>query len=161
MSETEGPETPEEAKVLGPIKSSRLHFGRLKQTSAAYRAHFADIPEGVDFKAALQPSFWAHHVRDIRPMDTIEMVCEDGSWEAKCRVMFVGEVEANLSKVYYVEHGDSEEVTASDTYEIKWGGPGAQFKVVRKDDGKVIQDKLYPKDKAQAYLANYLKSMRA
>ncbi|KKM04207.1 hypothetical protein LCGC14_1766540, partial [marine sediment metagenome] len=157
---TDPPKIEPKAKVFGPIKSSRLHFGRLKQTSAAHKDHFADIPAGVDFKTALQPSFWAHHVRDLRPLDTIEMFCEDGSWEALCRVMYVGEAEANLKKVYYVEHGATEEVSASEAYEVKWKGPGAQFCVVRKEDGKVIQDKLYPKDKAQAYLANYLKSMR-
>ncbi len=157
---TDPPKIEPKAKVLGPIKLARLHFGKVKLAVQARRELFADIPAGTDFETTFNPEYWAHHVREIRPLDTIEMFCEDGSWEAKCRVMYVGEAEVKLSKVYYVEHGATADVDASETYGIKWKGPGAQWCVVRKDDGKVIQDKLYPKDKAQTYLTNYLKSMR-
>lgn len=155
----ETPEVKEEtkAKVLGPIKAARLHFGKLKQISAAYRPLFADIPAGVDFNTALRPSFWAHHVRDIRPLDTIEMFCEDGSWEALCRVMSVGQAEVNLSKISYAEHGTAEPDVFSETYELRWKGPVLKWCVVRKEDGMVIADKLYPKAEAQARLANHLK----
>jgi len=46
-----------EAKVLGPIKAARLHFGRVKLANQARRELFADIPAGVDLKMALQPCY--------------------------------------------------------------------------------------------------------
>ncbi len=151
------PKIEPKAKVLGPIKASRLHFGKLKQISASYRPLFADIPSGVAFETTLNPDFWAHHIREIRPLDTIEMFCEDGTWEAKCRVMSVGQAEVHLSKISYVEHADIKGEALSETFVLAFKGPVLKWCVVRSDDGTIIAEKFFPKSEAQTYLANHLK----
>ena len=100
---------------------------------------FADIPAGVDFQTTLQPQFWAHQASDFKPLDLIEMMCEDGTWEAMCRVMHVGKVEVSISTIYYVEHESASEID-NDEYEVKYISPSVRYAVRRIDTQETLKD---------------------
>lgn len=140
----------------------RLHFGRLRLAEQVRTLHYADIPAGLKLEDVMKPAFWAHYTREMRPNDLIETVCEDGTWEALLRVMFISTAEVVLSKVYHVVHDKaSADEMSTDVHEIKWISPQVKYAVVRKDNGTVIKDHLYPKDQAIAYLQQHMKSIAA
>ncbi|HDZ73697.1 MAG TPA: hypothetical protein ENH55_13210 [Aurantimonas coralicida] len=156
------PQPPAPAQVAPvPVQAARLHFGRLKEAEHARRTLFADIPAGTEIATILEPGYWAHHTASIRPMDLIEAFCEDGSWEALLRVMFVGRVEVRVSPIHVVQHeqADVADLT-SDLYVVKWRGPGAKWGVLNRDTGEVIKDRFYPKSQAVAYLRDHLRKMK-
>lgn len=158
-AEPEAKESPK-AKVLGSIKSARLHFGRVKPVQSVHRTMFADIPAGTDFKTVLRPEYWAHQTRELRPLDLIEMFCEDGTWEALCRVMQVGEVEAKLSPIYFVQH-ETQSADDSDEYEVKYISPSIRYVVRRRDTNAILKDHLQTKSAAYDWLQRHLKDMKA
>lgn len=139
-------------------QDAALHFGRLKEARSTRRRWWADIPAGTAFETILQPDYWRHQVRaGIKPLDLIEALCEDGTWEALLRVMFVGRVEVQLSKIYYVEHKEADEAVDSDDYEVHWKGPVLKWVVRNKSNGAVIKDRLFPKTEALTFLRNHLR----
>jgi len=132
----------------------------MKQIEHARREMFADIPAGTRIEEILQPTYWAHYTRELKPLDVIEAFCEDGSWEASFRVMFVGTVEVKLSLRWKAEHQPIQvDEAESDIYQTKWRGPKCKWSVVRKDDGKVIADGLFPKAEALNYMKNHLRAV--
>ena len=150
-------------KVFRPRSTSgpRLHMGRITEAVHQRNHWFADIPAGVTMETIMRPDYWAHHAQFLRPLDQIEAFCEDGSWEALFRVMFVSVAEVKLSIIYSVEHDSSdEEEVASDLHEIKWKGPALKFCVVHKGTKEVIKDHLYPKQEAMAYLRKHLTDLK-
>jgi len=155
-------ETAEKKVVKVEFHNAKLHFGRLTSDAALKRnIHFADIPPGVPFEVAMRSNYWAHHVRTLRPLDRIEMMAEDGSWEAEARVMFVGQAEVKLSELFYKDHGSSGVEDVKDqNYAVKWKGPVAKFCVVNVETGDVIKNKMYPQSEAVDFLKRYVQRMK-
>jgi hypothetical protein len=48
--------------------------------------YFAEIPTGITFEQCLEPTFWAHCVGRLKKNTMIELVAEDGSFDALVRV---------------------------------------------------------------------------
>ena len=146
---------PDHAKV------SRLHFGKINEASHARRELFASIPAGTELKTILEPAYWAHHTRDLRPMDLIEAVCDDGSWEASLRVMFVAKTEARVSVRWKTEYAHSENTPKipDSPYSVKWLNIGKKYAVVLTETQEVIEDKLFPEDEAHKALARHIKNL--
>jgi hypothetical protein len=133
----------------------KLHYGRLhKDESAIWRRLAADIPAGTTLDTILQPGYWAHYVREIEPTNIITAFCEDGSWEAELRVMYVDKVGAKVAVRWHVEY-DTKEVAVDDAEafanKVKWISPGAKFAVVG-PTGEVIKAGFYPRQQAINYL---------
>lgn len=139
----------------------KLQFGRLGLAQSHRRELFADIPAGSTLETILEPSYWAHHAHEIKPLDIIEAFCEDGSWEARLRVMFVANGEVKLSLMSKVDHAATAVAAPADTpYEIKWISPTKKYAVRRKDNHTVIADGLYPESAAHEYLRGHLRNMK-
>lgn len=145
------------------IQPSRLHFGKLTLNFAGkkYQQWFADIPAGTNIETTMKPDYWAHYTQQLRELDIVEMFCEDGSWEALCRVMFVGSVEVKLSLVSSAKHSAAASKADEGDYEVKWISPSVRFGVVRKDNGDVIKDHIQTKTEAQAFLQNHQSKLKA
>ena len=141
-------------------RGARLHVGKIKAVNHARNTWFANIPAGTVFETLLEPDYWAHHTREIRPLDLIEAFCEDGAWEALLRVMFVGRAEIKLSQVYFVQHQEPGEETDSEDYQVFWRGPALKFGVRNRHNGEVVKDGFYPKSEAHKFLREHLKTVR-
>lgn len=151
----------EAAKVI-PMKPPALHMGRLQEIGHARRELSALIPAGTKIDTILDPTYWKHYVRDIRPMDVIEAFCEDGSWEVSLRVMFVSTAEVQLKVRWHQEYDVSqEEEIESDILAVKWKGPAMKFAVIRKDTKEIIQSGFYPKGEAFKHLAKHLVQLKS
>lgn len=167
------PETPQPAsgprKIASPVTGPRLvlpnqgklHYGRLQRYAAACNVWFADVPSGTTPEKMLDPDYWANFVvAELRPRDEILCFCEDGTWEASYRVMFVGKAEASLSLIRLTYHDETAAQVESDTYAVIWRGPTARWSVVLKGTGEVVKDRLYPESAAHAYLRDHLSRMK-
>lgn len=137
-----------------------LHFGRLTSASHKWNEYAAIIPADTPKEAVLDPHYWKHYTRDLKPSDIITCFCEDGSWEASYRVMFVSKAEVKISLRWEASHEAYEPEADSETHEIKWVSPTNKFAVVRKDTGEVIKEGLYPKSEAYDYLRRHLQHLR-
>ena len=145
--------------------SPKLHFGRLKEVNYARRELFAEVPAGTKLETIQEPSYWAHYTSEIRPMDLIEVFCEDASWEASFRVMFVSAVDVKMKLRWHVEYDRDEiaemaeaavaEAPKRESYAVKWKGPAKKFTIIRTSDNAEVASKLHPKSEAIARLRQY------
>lgn len=150
-------------ETVVPIKKaiSRLHFGRVHLATAKRRHFFVDLPAGTKFEEVIEPAYWGHNVQDFLPLDLLECFCEDGTWEALFRVMFVSKVEARLSLIWRANHDRSDaDDNRAGPYEVVWKGPAMKFAVIRTDNQEVIKSHFYPKSDAQIYLQQHFSDLR-
>lgn len=136
----------------------KLPFGRVMPAGHAYARYEGRIPAGTRFETICAPTYWVHYARFLRPGDIVECFCEDGTWEAELRVMFVSPAEIKVAVRLHVSYGaDVLAVSETGTHEVKWISPPKKFGVVRKDTGEVIKDGFYPKEKAVEFMQQHLK----
>ena len=146
--------------VVTPIKA--LQFGKVWPRGFKYQTRDCWVPAGTKPSDLLHPTYFKHYLREWKPHDKPEAFCEDGTWEATYRVLYIGDSkhEAHLSMIYEVWHDTSiEESLATDTHEVKWISPTKKFAVIRIDSGAVVQDGFYPKDHAVAYMHRHLRNI--
>ena len=154
----------EEAKVtrFKFKQDPRPQASRLKERQYAYNEWFAELPPGATIEQVMEPDYWAHLAMLIRPLDTMEVFSEDGTWEALFRVMFVGPNEVKLSTLRVVEH---EKVVGtaslSDVYDIIYKSAITKWAVVNKQNGMIIKDKFFPRSEAVAFLRKHLETVKA
>ncbi len=130
----------------------KLHYGRLLSVEHARRELVANIPAGTSLETVLNPEYWSHYTKDITPNTIIECMCEDGSWEASLRVMFVSQTEVQTQVRWKATYDKVDVVEESETHFIKWISPANKFGVVRTSDKTVVKDGFYPKKQAQQFL---------
>lgn len=141
---------------------NRLHFGRLKEAEQARRVWHADVPIGTVLNTVLESNYWAHYAKTIRPLDLIEVVCEDGSWEALLRVMFVGQTEIKTRIAFRPEYNAAEvEVPPSADYDIVWKGPVLKWAITNRANNEIVKDRFMPKSEAFNYLSQHINAMKA
>lgn len=118
---------------------------------------------GVNIKDMLEPSYWAHVARDLRPGHKIEVLAEDMSYWAMLMVRDVGRTEAKVVVLQEkkLDAGVDLAKDVDDGLEIKWRGPSAKFSVVRKDGGDILRDGFQTRDAASQWRANRNKNMAA
>lgn len=154
-----------EIKGQVPQTSHQITSNRVQRPEMQWRA-WDVIPEfGTEFAELLDPSYWAHVARLLRPWDQLYVRAEDGSMYAECIVLECGQLYAKVAVKpgYPVKLQVSEpdlDTTIPKNYEIKWCGPMHKFCVIR--DGK---DKLssgyQDKSAAHTWLSNHLRTLRA
>lgn len=149
----------EEKKANG--KATSLNYGKLVEGGQRSFVFEADIPAGTRLEELLAPHYWRHYAAQLSPMNIIEAMCEDGSWEASLRVMFASKAEVKCVVRWSVQYS-AEDATGphSETHKVAWRGPTAKWSVVRKDTGEVIKKGLYPESAAHAFLKTHLQSLQ-
>jgi hypothetical protein len=74
----------------------KLMPGRMKNAEADRQCLHVDVPAGTDLETVMEPLWWGNYARAARPKDIIEVFCDDGTWEARFRVLFVSNQEIRL-----------------------------------------------------------------
>ena len=149
------------AEKVSAVSQSKLHFGRLKEIEHVRRDWFMDVPAGVVLDDVLKPGYLAHYTKTLRPLDRIEAFCEDGSWEAMLRVMFVGQVEVKTRVISVLNTVETDNVAPlSDAYDIIWRGPVLRFCLISTVSREIIKDRLYQRAEAIQYLRQHLQTMK-
>lgn len=158
-------------KPLPPIKRPVELKPKLKQLHPqrfVFAKHQRNIwdaqPEAdVTVEDLKNPGYWAHIAKDLRQGDRIEVLADDGSYFAELLVQDVG---AGYAKVFLLRSIDlvsvepGSENPATSEFEVKWSGRHTKFRVIRKSDGKVLQENLVDKSAGNTWIANHMKAMR-
>lgn len=160
------PESPRNWREPKPVlmpqvdHMAKLHFGRLQPGPSVFQWYLAKIPAGVAADTLLNPSYWGHFARQLRELDVIRAVADDGRWEGLFTVMARTNSEARLATLLYVEHDDSALAEpGSDAYDVKWVSPPLKYGVVNKKTGERLESGFPTKADAYRWLADHAKRM--
>jgi hypothetical protein len=122
------------------------------------------VPEfGTTIAEMLNPGYWAHVARDLRPGDRIEVDAEDGSYFAELMVRDAG---AQYAKVALLREVKLDAIEPSATvslpgHNVEWSGPHTKWRVLRTADRKVLKDGFTTKADGYNWLASYSKAVAA
>jgi hypothetical protein len=99
----------------------------INDCSIAFR-HIA--PPGVTLDMCRRPDYWRNNVRECgrsriagqRPWNKIEIISEDGSWEAELRILSAadGLVHTRVIREWYVESKPGRKPSLPDGYSIEY-----------------------------------------
>lgn len=131
------------------------------------RTAWSVTPEaGVGLDLLLNPTYWMHVAKRLRPRDVIEASPEDASWYARLLVRsngVAGPVLAVLEKHTFNESPSAETKAPASKderdYEVKFAGSD-KWRVLRKSTGEVLSKDHATRDAASTWLHdNVLGSM--
>jgi hypothetical protein len=146
----------------------------MSQLAQYARSHwFVVVPAGVTFDKLLIPSFWAHHQSKFKVHDIVEVVSQDGSFDAelrvtdrdvgfaKMRVLRKWEKEADATiSASEQNRQDQQQVPAKKVYPCVDFKQAEQWRVLG-FDGNVVKKDLPSKDDAERELAEYNRRAQA
>lgn len=102
-----------------PLKLERAEFCRTP--------YFHMVTEGIPLSEVLKGDYWIHVRKHFKPNDTIEILAEDGAYDAVVRVLSINLMSGAMTfrALRYVE-GNLVPVVrvASDRFEVKSRGSG-------------------------------------
>jgi len=150
----------ETRKFVAPVQKKRLHEGKLNIATQVRRHLFAYLPVGTVEADILNPDFWAHVSAQVQPLDIVETICEDGSWEGLYRVMYVSKGDVRLHRLYMVAHKTLVEAVSGPGYDIAWKGPVAKWAIIKADTKEIVKGGFFPKDAAAEALKDLLKNLK-
>lgn len=108
------------------------------------------------------PGWYAHVSRQMKRGDKIEVEAEDGSWYAEGKVMDTGSFGAKVALTLGpVKLTNDAVIEAPDEFEVKWAGPHAKYRVVRRTDNKVLKDQCQTQEEAATWIKSHRKAMAA
>ena len=144
-----------EAPVLRQLPPSRMKGAEYERL-----VYVANPEHGVTMEDVLNPAFWVHVARKLRPYAQIEVRSEDGAWWAQLLVTDVGRLWAKVQPICFVELAQSDPDEPIDPlYEVGWGGPHHKWRVVRKSDNKVIKAEFGDKAQAELWLKEHIRAL--
>ena len=149
--------------VLPGRDMTKLPYGRLHEDGQKWGRKQVIIPADTPYETIISPEYWVRYAKDIRPLDVIECFCEDGTWEARLRVMSVERAAVHVAPVFHVKHDRSDEIeieTETMTHEVVYRGAQLKFCIVHKPTGRVVKDHLFPKDQAIYHLRDFERQFR-
>lgn len=116
---------------------------------------------GVPLETVIDPKYWVHVIRRLRPCDIIEVHAEDGAYFAR---LYVRAASANGAVVMKVlEHHTWSEAVAEvpSAYMVLWRGGIRKWGVKRISDEHVMKDGFDTKELAHAYVGELMRQFAA
>lgn len=129
-----------------------LQVGKVQLATSVWRTHAVIVPAGTDIETVMVPSYWKHHVNAVSGNDIIEVVAEDGTWEASFRVRMTGPGEVHLALRSKLEYDTEEMLEPNDTYTVKWISPPLKWGVRRQDTNEIVKSGFAQKEQAIRYM---------
>jgi hypothetical protein len=138
----------EATKTKPPV---RIFEGDLTAAEYARTVHVLTAPAGAQPDDFLEAETYAHALRKLRPRDRIEVFADDNTWW--CEVLILG-IAGQLLHVAMLDKRTFAPMVGKEheAYDVAWGGPAAKWRVLRKSDRAVMQDKFDLKSEAIAWI---------
>ena len=127
---------------------------RLKRAEFESQHYVEIIPAGIPFSEVMSTQFWSHVETRLRVYDIVEVIAEDGSFDADMRLVRKAPGRLEWRVLRNVSGAPVEGVVKPGKparHELKWGGPRAKWTVKDKRTGKTLVEG-YDKAEAQAEL---------
>ena len=136
----------------------RLAPNDLAATESVQAFYTAQPSEGTTKDEVLDSAFWTHVARSIRSGSEIRVFPKGGAWYGRYLVTYADSAQVRLRELEYV---DLDEVLPEELengqYEVKWAGPVARHRVIRKSDKHVMRDKFASKAEASHWMMTNLR----
>lgn len=117
-----------------------------------------DADPGVTLNDTLDPTFWAHVARRLRPRARIEVHAADNSWFAELIVRSASNLEAHVAVMRYVDldaaDREARKTAAKISLTVVRKGPTLKWCVVQNPGNIVLVDRLETRADAEAWLEN-------
>jgi hypothetical protein len=113
-------------------------------------------------KDLLDPKYWVHVARNLKPGDKIEVLSEAREWYAEAVVLSAGQFGAKVAfTLDPIRLENSAETEEPEGYEVKWAGPSVKWRVIRKSDGQIVREDLQSREEAATWIKSHAKAMAA
>lgn len=110
----------------------------------------------------LDPKYWVHVCKSLKACDRIEVLSEDRTWYGEAIVLDAGTWGAKVAwSVGPVPLVNSATVESVEDFEVKWAGPSARYRVIRKADGRVLKEQCQTQEEATTWIKSHRKAMAA
>lgn len=115
---------------------------------------FAGVENSVSIDDVMNPEFWGHVARNLRPCDEIVVYPDSCEWRLHLHVVSVNRQGATVAKLAYNDFTTGDVVAGEDPTGLiaKWAGPIRMWEVVRKDDGSMVKSGVPTKEAAFDYI---------
>ncbi len=141
---------------------TRLPPGKIKKSTALFNGWSVLVPVGTDAEDVFDAIYFGHYIRGayvvLNPLDTINIICEDMSWEVNVRVLSVSEAEVRVSPISQVFHHSVMEQGSASEYQIRTIGP-RRTQVIHLRTGQVVRDNLASEADAFQFLAGHTRAV--
>ena len=98
--------------------------------------------------------FWSHIAYKLRPLDQIEVITDDASEWHRLLVVNANKNEAIIRVIDSVKLDESLTEELKTGYEVKFAGPVAKHRIIRRSDGQVIEEGIATKEEAYSRMNN-------
>ena len=125
------------------------------------------VAPGIGLDAAFDPAWWAHVSAKYKlcPFDRITLLAEDRTFRAELLVLSAGPGFAKMTLLSKWEASATDVAALDDDEEspllVKWDSPATKYAVIRRKDRVKLQSGFDTKADAQAFVANYQRSVNA
>jgi len=134
----------------------------LKESVHARQSFFITLRPEDGPEVLLDPKFWVHVSKRLKPGDHIEVLAETMEWAADLIVREAGDFGAKVAFYHGpVKLANDAAIDAPEEFEVKWAGPSAKFRVIRKADNKVLREEFPSKEDAATWLKNHRTALAA
>lgn len=147
----------------------KLLGGKLKRAEHERMVYRIKPDDGTTLEDIMKQEYWAHVGKQLRTMDIIEVVFQDGSRYVELLVVDSGPLWAKVAvkadidlTAKKVEAAEAREQAAEDApYKVEYRGPNDKWCVIRKSDGEKIEKGFASKEDANTHLDSFQKAMAA
>jgi hypothetical protein len=140
-----------------------LKDSRMRPAEYARTVYFVVPETGTPFADVLTPEYWTHVAGKLKALDRIEVFPEEGNYFAELLVTFSSNNTVRVKELMHVDFDAEEMGDDEHEFEIKWSGPLARWRVIRKSDKAVLVegDEVATRPLAEDWLRNYKRALAA
>lgn len=152
------------AEIKAPTRKVALPATALSLSQYVSMTYFAMIPVGHTPEDLLQPEYWMHWAKRLRPNYFVQVRAEDGSFDGQLLVIQASDTWAKCVWFVFNTRVDGERAAVDqspkrDNFKIEPNARG--WRLIEKATGKVIAKELPLKADAEKALDTYLAEMNA
>lgn len=143
-----------------PVPTSSYALAPFRETR-----HIIFPAKGVTMWQILQPEYWSHIARKLRPFDLVVVHPEDKSFWAELLVIDMTTIDAKVRVLRYETFGEETYVgdhgatVSRGGYLCEHAGSQIQWRIVRLSDMKTIKDGMTNQAAAESHLTAHLKAV--
>ena len=143
-----------------PPKSLRLHANDLAPTDHVQQFLTAQPSEGTNREDVLKPEFWTHVARGIKSGTELRVIPKGGAWYGRYLVTFADQAQVRLKELEYVllDETPPDVVNSDGKFEVKWAGPVALWRIIRKEDKHLMREKMASRQEAYNWMNTNLRA---
>lgn len=112
------------------------------------------VPPGIPMSAVMTRDFWVHVADRLRPMDVINCIAEDGSFDVTFRLLHKTPTEMKFRTLYGGLIEDAQPIerdTRRDSFVIQSNGRNGGWNIKERSTGKLVAEGL-PRQEADTLL---------